>query len=74
MVSRKRGAIINIASAAGVLTSPLLSQYGAAKGYVAQFSKGLHYELKAKGVYVQCQVPLYVLYILDYTYCYIYWV
>jgi len=60
MVSRKRGAIINIASAAGVLTSPLLAQYGGAKGYVAQFSRALHYEYSSKGIHVQCQVPLYV--------------
>ena len=60
MMSRKRGAIINIASAAGVLTSPLLAQYGGAKGYVAQFSRALHYELASKGIHVQCQVPLYV--------------
>jgi 17beta-estradiol 17-dehydrogenase / very-long-chain 3-oxoacyl-CoA reductase len=31
MVTRKRGAIVNMASAAGVLNSPLLAQYGAAK-------------------------------------------
>jgi 17beta-estradiol 17-dehydrogenase / very-long-chain 3-oxoacyl-CoA reductase len=31
MLSRKRGAIVNIGSAAGVSTSPLLAQYGAAK-------------------------------------------
>ena len=60
MVSRKHGAIINIASAAGVLTSPLLAQYGGAKGYVAQFSRALHYEYASKGIHVQCQVPLYV--------------
>ncbi len=60
MIERKKGAIINISSAAGVLTSPLLAQYGAAKGYVAQMSRALHYELKSKGIYVQCQVPLYV--------------
>jgi 17beta-estradiol 17-dehydrogenase / very-long-chain 3-oxoacyl-CoA reductase len=31
MLARKRGAIVNMASAAGVLNSPLLAQYGAAK-------------------------------------------
>ena len=60
MIERKQGAIVNISSAAGVLTSPLLSQYGGAKGYVAQFSRALHYELASKGIHVQCQVPLYV--------------
>ena len=40
MISRKRGAIVNIGSAAGVSSSPLLAQYGAAKSYIAMFSKG----------------------------------
>jgi 17beta-estradiol 17-dehydrogenase / very-long-chain 3-oxoacyl-CoA reductase len=31
MLAKKRGAIVNMASAAGVLNSPLLAQYGAAK-------------------------------------------
>lgn len=39
LLSQKRGAIINVASVAGVLTSPLLAQYGAAKGYVSQMTK-----------------------------------
>jgi 17beta-estradiol 17-dehydrogenase / very-long-chain 3-oxoacyl-CoA reductase len=60
MLKAKKGAIINISSAAGVLTSPLLSQYGGAKGNVAQFSRALHYELAPRGIHVQCQVPLYV--------------
>eukprot|EP01041_Mallomonas_annulata_P010050 gene10050-20936_t len=60
MLQRKRGAIINISSAAGVSTSPLLAQYGAAKSYIAMFSKALNAELQGKGVHVQCQIPLYV--------------
>lgn len=60
MLEKRRGAIINISSFAGVSTSPLLSQYGAAKSYVAMFSRALHYELKGKGIHVQCQVPLFV--------------
>lgn len=60
MIDRKRGAIVNIASAAGVTTSPLLSQYGAAKSYVAMFSKAMNAELKSKGIHVQCQIPLFV--------------
>ena len=60
MVARKKGAIINISSIAGVLTSPLLSHYGGAKGFVAQYSRALHYELAPKGIHVQCQVPFYV--------------
>ena len=60
MLARRRGAIVNMSSAAGVLNSPLLAQYGAAKSYVAMFSKTLNYELSGRGVHVQCQVPLFV--------------
>eukprot|EP00599_Poterioochromonas_sp_BG-1_P007740 CAMPEP_0173143440 /NCGR_PEP_ID=MMETSP1105-20130129/6667_1 /TAXON_ID=2985 /ORGANISM="Ochromonas sp., Strain BG-1" /LENGTH=316 /DNA_ID=CAMNT_0014056987 /DNA_START=92 /DNA_END=1042 /DNA_ORIENTATION=- len=60
MVERKRGAIVNIGSAAGVTVSPLLAQYGAAKSYIAMFSKALHAEYSKFNIHVQCQVPLFV--------------
>jgi 17beta-estradiol 17-dehydrogenase / very-long-chain 3-oxoacyl-CoA reductase len=60
MLTRRRGAIVNIGSAAGVTTSPLLAQYGAAKSYVAMFSEALNAELADKGIHVQCQIPLFV--------------
>ena len=60
MMTRKRGAIVNMSSAAGVSTSPLLSGYSGAKGFVTAFSKSLNAELKGKGIHVQCQVPLFV--------------
>lgn len=60
MLAQKRGAIVNIGSAAGVSTSPLLAQYGAAKSYVAMFSRALNAEYASKGIHVQCQVPLFV--------------
>lgn len=60
MMDRKRGAIVNMSSAAGVSVSPLLSGYSGAKGYVTQFSKSLNAELRGKGIHVQCQVPLFV--------------
>ena len=60
MLTKKRGNIVNISSAAGVSTSPLLAQYGAAKSYIAMFSRALNYELNDKGVHVQCQVPMFV--------------
>jgi 17beta-estradiol 17-dehydrogenase / very-long-chain 3-oxoacyl-CoA reductase len=60
MLEKKKGCIVNISSAAGVSTSPLLAQYGAAKSYVAMFSRALNYELREKGVHVQCQVPMFV--------------
>lgn len=46
--------------AAGVSNSPLLAQYGAAKSYVAMFSRALHHELTQFRIDVQCQVPLFV--------------
>lgn len=60
MTERKRGAIVNIASAAGITVSPLLAQYSAAKSYVNMFSRALNYELKDYNISVQCQVPLFV--------------
>merc|ERR1711871_1493274 len=60
MLEAKKGNIVNISSAAGVSTSPLLAQYGAAKSYVAMFSRAMNYELREKGVHVQCQVPMFV--------------
>lgn len=60
MIKKKKGAIVNIASAAGTFTNPLLAQYGAAKSYVLMFSKSLNEELASFGVHVQCQVPMFV--------------
>lgn len=60
MLDRKKGAIVNIGSAAGVSNSPLLAQYGAAKSYIAMFSKVLNKEYRSKGIDVQCQVPMFV--------------
>lgn len=60
MIDAKKGAIVNISSAAGVSTSPLLAQYGAAKSYVAMLSKALNAELVDKNIHVQCQIPMFV--------------
>lgn len=60
MVEKKKGAIVNIGSVAGVSNSPLLAQYGAAKSYVAMFSRALNVELSKFNIHVQCQVPLFV--------------
>lgn len=60
MVERKRGSIVNIASAAGLYTMPLLAGYSASKGYIEKFSRGLSAEYKAKNITVQCQAPFYV--------------
>lgn len=60
MVDRKKGAIINIASAAGTINSPLLAEYSAAKGFILKLSLGMNAEYKKYNIAVQCQVPFYV--------------
>ena len=45
-------------AAAGVAVSPLLAEYGAAKAYIAMFSKALNVELKKSNIHVQCQVRI----------------
>jgi 17beta-estradiol 17-dehydrogenase / very-long-chain 3-oxoacyl-CoA reductase len=60
MLARKKGAIVNVASFAGLASMPLLAQYGAAKSYIVMFTKGLNAELKGKGIDVHCHVPLFV--------------
>lgn len=62
MQDRKKGAVINISSAAGSLPTgdPLYAVYSATKAYVDAFSRSLYYELKGKGVVVQSQVPYFV--------------
>ncbi|KAL1824665.1 hypothetical protein ACET3Z_011443 [Daucus carota] len=61
MLKRKRGAIVNIGSGGSTVPSyPLYTIYGAAKGYIDQFSKNLYVEYKKSGIDVQCQTPFYV--------------
>jgi 17beta-estradiol 17-dehydrogenase / very-long-chain 3-oxoacyl-CoA reductase len=62
MLQRKRGAIVNISSAAGrvPIGNPLYAEYSASKAYVDFFSRSLHYEYAAKGVSVQCVSPYFV--------------
>ena len=44
----KKGHIMNVASIAGFVPGPLMSQYGATKAYVVKYSLGASYELKKK--------------------------
>lgn len=60
MLSRKRGAIVNMSSAAARNPSPLLAQYSGTKGYIEHFSGSMNSELKSKGIHVQSQTPLFV--------------
>jgi len=58
--AQKRGAIVNIGSTAGVTSSPLLTQYSAAKAYVQRFSEGLAVEYASRGIDVQVHVPSFI--------------
>ncbi|MCL7041752.1 hypothetical protein MKW94_027488 [Papaver nudicaule] len=62
MLKRKKGAIVNIGSGAGIIapSHPLYAIYAASKAYVDQWSRSIHVEYKDSGIDVQCQVPLYV--------------
>ena len=56
-VARKNGAVINIASIAGLAPELLNGVYGASKSYVVTFSQSLKHELTDKGVRVQAVLP-----------------
>jgi len=60
MMERKRGSIINIASAAGLHTNPLLSEYSASKAYIEKLSRGLSVEYASMNITVQCHAPFWV--------------
>ena len=57
--ARRRGAIINLASAMAFIDTPNTAAYGASKAYVLNFTLSLDLELKAQGVQVQAVLPGY---------------
>jgi short-subunit dehydrogenase len=57
MVSRRQGAILNVASTAGMQPLPYSAGYAAAKAYVLAFSEAIHQELKGYGVTVTALAP-----------------
>lgn len=57
MVERGRGAVLNVASVAGMQPLPYSSGYSAAKAYVLAFSEALHQELRGRGVTVTALAP-----------------
>jgi uncharacterized protein len=57
MVERGRGAILNVASTAGMQPMPYSAGYSAAKAYVLTFSEALHQELRGHGVTVTALAP-----------------
>jgi short-subunit dehydrogenase len=57
MVRRGAGAVLNVASTAGMQPMPYSAGYSAAKAYVLRFSEALHQELKGAGVTVTALAP-----------------
>lgn len=57
MIKRKRGAILNVASTAGLIPGPYQSVYYATKSYVISFSHAISHELKGTGVTVTALLP-----------------
>jgi short-subunit dehydrogenase len=57
MADRRRGAILNVASTAGMQPLPYSAGYSAAKAYMLTFSEALHHELKSKHVTVTALAP-----------------
>ncbi len=57
MVARGSGAVLNVASTAGMQPLPYSAGYAAAKAYVLSFSEALHQELCGTGVTVTALAP-----------------
>jgi short-subunit dehydrogenase len=57
MISRRRGAILNVSSSAGFLPIPGMGVYAATKAYVNSFSEALRAELRGTGVSVTALCP-----------------
>jgi len=57
---RARGAIVNVASVAGLKGTPSLAAYGAAKAGVVNLTKAMALECAAQGVRVNAVCPAYI--------------
>jgi short-subunit dehydrogenase len=57
MVQRRSGAILNVASTAGMQPLPFSAGYSAAKAHALTFSEALHAEVKGRGVTVTALCP-----------------
>lgn len=52
-----QGAILNVASTAGLQPTPYMSAYGATKAYILQFSEALWAEYRGRGLHVVAVCP-----------------
>jgi len=57
MISRKRGAILNVSSSAGFLPIPGMTVYAASKAFVNSFTEALRAELRGTGISVTALCP-----------------
>jgi len=57
MVKRGRGAILNVASLAGLVPVPNMAVYGASKSYLIALSRALNAELRGMGVHISVLAP-----------------
>jgi hypothetical protein len=57
MVRRKRGAVINVSSAAAMLPGPFFAVYSACKAFLNTFTEAIHFELDATDVRMQVLCP-----------------
>ena len=57
LLERRQGSVINVASVAGVMGSPFLAPYGAAKAGLISLTKSLAVELGAEGIRVNALCP-----------------
>lgn len=59
MIEQGRGAVINVASVAGLVSTPNVAVYGATKAFLVSFTRALREELKGSGIRMQCLCPGY---------------
>jgi uncharacterized protein len=57
MLQRGRGAVVNVSSIAGLLSTPGLAVYSATKSFVTTFTESLHGELRGTGVTATAVLP-----------------
>ncbi|XP_059059007.1 inactive hydroxysteroid dehydrogenase-like protein 1, partial [Achroia grisella] len=60
MVSRGKGAVVNVSSGSELQPLPLMTVYAATKSYVRSFTLALREEYAPKGIYIQHLSPLFV--------------
>lgn len=59
MIEQGSGAVINVASVAGLVSTPNVAVYGATKAFLVSFTRALRQELKGNGIRMQCLCPGY---------------